>query len=224
MTGFWLWLEWVPRRGGKSVSLKAKGAARGVWAVCEFFRDTFTAGSSSSMGSIVRIVLTLCGLWVFGPVCLGQEAKVGPSELLDRLAGNWILKGKIAGKETTHDVQARWILRDEYLELHEVSRERDGHGQPAYEAIVLVSWDPKEQQYACLWLDSTAGGALTSNVTCRAKPAGDSIPFVFTISASQSIQTAFIYDRKTDTWRWTIDNVEGGKTERFADVVLERVK
>lgn len=158
------------------------------------------------------------------PVALGQAQSRDPSSLLNHLAGSWLLKGTIAGKRTTQDVQARWILHHEYLELHEVSREKDGQGEPAYEATILVSWDPKVNQYACLWLDSTAGGALTSQVTCRAKPSGDSIPFVFTISPSDSIHTTFSYRETSDTWQWLIDNVTGGKSDRFADVELSRVK
>ena len=121
-------------------------------------------------------------------------------------------------------MQAHWILHHEYLEMHEVSREKDSSGGPAYEADVLVSWDQKANQYACLWLDSTAGGALTSQVTCRAKPSGNTIPFVFTISPADSIHTTFAYREASDTWRWLIDNISDGKPSRFADVELSRVK
>ncbi len=31
--------------------------------------------------------------------------------LLDRLTGNWILQGTIAGHETTHDIESEWVLR-----------------------------------------------------------------------------------------------------------------
>jgi hypothetical protein len=153
-----------------------------------------------------------------------QNQPADPVKLLDHLAGAWVLNGTIAGKQTTHDVQARWILRHEYLELHEVSREKVATGEPAYEAIVLVSWDAKVNQYACLWLDSTAGGALTSQTTCRATPSGDSIPFIFTISPSESIHTTFTYRNTTDTWLWLIDDESNGKTTRFADVTLSRMK
>ncbi|MFZ0394006.1 MAG: hypothetical protein WCF17_10370 [Terracidiphilus sp.] len=153
-----------------------------------------------------------------------QNQSSDPLKLLDLLAGDWVLNGTIAGKQTTHDVQARWVLHREYFQLHEVSRELDAHGEPAYEAIVLVSWDPKANQYACLWLDSTAGGALTSQIPCRAAPAGDSIPFVFTLSPSESIHTTFAYRKATDTWQWTIDDEAHGKTDRFADVELSRKK
>jgi len=144
-------------------------------------------------------------------------------KLLDRLAGNWVLTGTIGGKQTTHDVHAGWVLRREYLQIHEISREKNANGEPAYEAIILVSWDPKANQYACLWMDSTAGGALTSPVTCRATPAADdSIPFVFTLSPTESLHTTFAYRRATDQWRWTIDDQTNGKTDRFADVALSR--
>lgn len=72
-------------------------------------------------------------------LALGQSQPSDPSSLLDHLAGNWVLRGKIAGKQTTHDVQGHWILRHEYLELHEISREKNSQGEPAYEATILVS-------------------------------------------------------------------------------------
>jgi hypothetical protein len=153
-----------------------------------------------------------------------QSQSPEPLQLLDRLAGEWVLTGTIAGKQITHDVQARWVLRHEYLELHEVSREKEKNGDPSYEAIVLFSWDSKANQYSCLWMDSTAGGALTSQVTCRATPSGYSIPFVFTISSSESIHTTFSYRSGTDTWQWLIDNEANGKTDRFANVELSRKK
>jgi hypothetical protein len=169
------------------------------------------------------LAITLC-LISWAPVAPAQNTPSNPTGLLDHLEGNLILKGAIAGKPTTHDVWAHWILHREYLELHEVSREKDSNGDPAYEAVILVSWDQKANQFACLWLDSTAGGALTSPVTCRAKPSGDTIPFIFTISSADEIHTSFTYHRSSDTWRWTIDNVEKGKPERFADVELSRVR
>ena len=51
--------------------------------------------------------------------------------LLDRLAGSWILQGTIGGHETTHDIEAEWVLNHEYLRLHETSREKDVQSQPA---------------------------------------------------------------------------------------------
>ena len=73
--------------------------------------------------------------------CFAQTTQTPPAnsppELLDHFAGQWVLQGTIAGKQTTHNVQADWVLKREYLRLHEVSREKDAKGDPAYEAMVL---------------------------------------------------------------------------------------
>jgi hypothetical protein len=169
-----------------------------------------------------RFSIAILWIVVFAIASRAQNQSSAPLELLDHLTGNWVLQGTIAGKQTTHDVQAAWILRHEYLQLHETSREKTPDGKPAYEAFVLISWDSKANQYTCLWLDSTSGGGLSSHVACKATPAADSLPFIFTISSSESLHTTFTYRKATDTWQWVIDDLANGKTERFADVELSR--
>jgi hypothetical protein len=160
-----------------------------------------------------------------GAACLtAQNQSLAPLNLLDRMTGSWVLKGTIGGKQVTHDVEAAWVLRREYMQIHEVSREKDADGQPSYEAIIFLSWDPKAGQYTCLWLDSTSGAGLTNGVTRKASPAPNSIPLVFTLSATESIHTTFAYADARDTWRWIIDDITNGKTDRFADVELTRTK
>jgi hypothetical protein len=168
---------------------------------------------------IPALILTTAG--TFLPA---QNQQLDPSKLLDRMSGSWVLKGMIAGKPVTHDVEANWVLRHEYLQIHEVSREKDPDGQASYEAIILLSWDPKASQYTCLWLDSTSGAGLTNGVTCKASQAPDSIPLIFTLSPTESIHTAFTYNEAKDTWHWTIDDIANGKTDHFADVELTRKK
>jgi hypothetical protein len=150
-----------------------------------------------------------------------QSRDASAEKLLDHLSGNWVLHGTIAGESTTHDIQATWVLNREYLQLHEVSREKNEKGGAAYEAIVYLSWDTKAQQYSCLWLDSTAGGGLSAEGIAHGPKAGDSIPLIFTISPADQIHTTFSYDATSDSWRWLIDNFENGKTQRFADVRLK---
>jgi len=36
----------------------------------------------------------------------------------------------------------------------------------------------------------------------------DRIPFIFKNAGGSGIQTTFAYDRASDTWSWTIDNVD----------------
>lgn len=175
---------------------------------------------------LVRAIfcLLICIVFCSLPSPARQDPTAAAAELLDRLAGNWLLEGTIASKQTTHDVQAAWVLNREYLQLHEISREKNAKGGAAYEAIVYIGWDSKAQQYTCLWLDSTSGDALSTEVIARATQAGDSIPFIFNISPANQIHTTFSYDKKKDSWQWLIDNLENSQIHHFANVTLKRVK
>jgi hypothetical protein len=116
----------------------------------------------------VGVSLVMLSLFVSAqpqPASMQTVAPAVPDEtLLDHLTGNWILHGTIAGKETTHDVDSEWVLNHEYVRIHEVSREKNGAGQPAYEAIVYIAWDAAAKEYLCLWLDSTSGGGLSGPI------------------------------------------------------------
>lgn len=142
--------------------------------------------------------------------------------LLDHMTGKWVLKGTIAGKNTTHDIVSEWVLGHQYMRIQEVSREKDTRNQPAYEAIILVGWDPQSSQYTCLWLDNTGPWDFTSQAIGRAKRSGDAITFRFGSKDGDSVNTTFSYDKNTDTWQWSIDNEMGGKIQPFARVRLAR--
>jgi hypothetical protein len=51
-------------------------------------------------------------------------------ELLDRLVGEWVMRGQIAGNEIVHDLSVEWILANHYIQIKEVSRERNENGDP----------------------------------------------------------------------------------------------
>jgi hypothetical protein len=172
------------------------------------------------MRATVWCSVLLC-LFAYRPAA--AEMPSAAMALLNHAAGKWVLRGTIAGKPTTHDVQAVWVLNHEYLQLRETSREKNASGGPAYDAIIYIGWDSRAQQYACLWLDSTSGDGLSSGILGRGSQAGDSIPFVFALSASNQIHTKFSYDKTADTWQWLIDNVTDSGTERFASLTLNRV-
>jgi hypothetical protein len=97
-----------------------------------------------------------------------------PDSLFDRLIGRWVLAGTIARRHTTHDVTFEWMLGREYVQMHEVSRERAPTGTPAYEAVVMFGRDPRSGEYACLWMDNTAATAFDPAGVGRGSVAGDS--------------------------------------------------
>jgi hypothetical protein len=142
--------------------------------------------------------------------------------LLDHLIGTWVLQGTIAGRETTHDIISGWVLGHQYVQLHEVSREKDAKGQAAYEAIVIIGWDQSSSHYACLWLDSTGGDGLSAQAIGHAKRGGDEIAFLFKGKDGSLFHTTFAYSRGTDTWQWLMDGEEGGKLQPFARVKLTK--
>jgi hypothetical protein len=142
--------------------------------------------------------------------------------LLDRFVGRWVLSGEIAGQKTTHDVTAEWVLVHHYLRIHEVSRERDARGQPQYEAIVTIGADGAPDRYACLWLDSTAGGGLVNPPIGRATRVGDGLPFVFVLPDSSTFCTTLRYERAVDAWHWSMDAMSDGKPQPFARLTMIR--
>ncbi|HTY50791.1 MAG TPA: hypothetical protein VMB48_13970 [Steroidobacteraceae bacterium] len=143
--------------------------------------------------------------------------------LLGRLVGTWVLRGEIAHRPVTHTVKVQWVLAHQYIQIRETSRSRTAAGAPEYEAIVYIGWDPDLKQYACLWLDSTGGNGLVGWALGHAAPDATKLAFLFSNkNGDPSVHNTFDYDRITDTWRWTIDNMDEGKLQPFADVKLTR--
>ena len=161
----------------------------------------------------VAACLTLGVGFVFG------QQPTFHDQLLDHLPGNWVLQGTIAGKDTTHDVTAEWVLGHQYVRIHEVSREKNSQGLPAYEAMVFVGWDQNPAEYVCMWLD-TYGGMYDTTIG-HAKRDGNEIHFLFK-SKDSVFHTRFIYHPEAGNWEWRMDSEEKGGMKPFARVKLTR--
>lgn len=169
----------------------------------------------------MNVLLKAAVLAAVGPSMAWSQSSPSPGALLGHLTGKWVLEGEIGGKQVTHDVAAESVL-GHYVQLHEVAREKDENGRPAYEAIVFLEWQADAGQYACLWLDSTAGGGLSASTLGHAKPDGDEIPLVFEDKDGSRIRNTLAYDRGHDSWQWRIDNEREGRRQPFARVTLRR--
>jgi hypothetical protein len=151
-----------------------------------------------------------------------QQSPVN-SPLLDHLVGHWVLKGIVAGQQTTHDVDAEWELDHHYLRVHEVSRDKDNQGKPKYEALVFIAWNDEPKQYACAWLD--VFGGLAAESIGVATPKENEIPFVFKNEKGViSLTNDFLYHPSSGTWDWSIDNVDKDAATPFARVQLTRTE
>lgn len=168
-----------------------------------------------------RLIVALAALLLVSPLSAQVPRR---DSLLNHLIGHWVLRGPMHGKNVVHDVTFQWVLGGEYVEMHEVSRERTSAGAPAYEAIVYLVRDPHTGAYGALWLDNTDYNAFYPAGRGRAKATADSIAFVFTASATDHFHTTFVYDRATDTWAWRMDNQDARGRRPFARVTLTRQK
>ncbi len=172
---------------------------------------------------MIRKLLAGYSLFVLVCATIPASAQEGFHDpLLDHITGNWVLQGRIAGKETTHDIAAEWVLNHEYIQFHETAREKDATGRPAYDAIVFLGWDKKANQIACLWLDTTSGDGLASGVLGRGTRNGNEITFLFKGGDGSTFHTVFAYDPPADTWQWRMDGEDQGKLQPFARVTLKK--
>jgi len=142
-------------------------------------------------------------------------------QLLNHLAGHWVLTGAIAGHDVVHDMDGAWVLQGNYVRLDEVSREQDASGKPQYEATIYVGWLEAAHRYVCLWLDNTE--VASGDVTCTAADTPDTLPFEFRDAhGALQIATTFTYHPADDRWSVQIDNVDQGRRTSFAILEMRR--
>lgn len=141
--------------------------------------------------------------------------------LVDRLAGKWVLRGTIQGREVVHDVTAQWVLGHQYMLLQETSRElKPGTTAPAYQAHIYIGWDQPQRRYGAVWLD--VYGEVSTPILGAAQPTINALPFVFTGRDGAVTRTTLTYDRGTRRWRWQIVTEKDGQSTTFADLVMVR--
>lgn len=165
--------------------------------------------------SVLVLLLSLVSV----PAVAQQKAFTDP--LVDRLVGKWILRGVIAGKPVVHDISAQWTLAHQYLEIHEVSRETNVDGTPAYQATVFIGWDQSKGIYDCVWLDDY--GSISTQSLGYATPAENRLAFVFKDRDDpDSFHTTFTYDAAAERWTMNMDQTAGEKMTPFARTTLTR--
>ena len=166
----------------------------------------------------MKAAIALAAVLAAAPAFAQQATFTDP--LVDHLAGKWVLTGRMDKGEVTHDITAEWVLAHQYLELHEVSREKNADGSPVYQATVFIGWDAGKKIYDCVWLDDY--GSISTQSLGYAKPDGDRIAFVFQDRDDPgSFHTTFTWHAKDGTWSMDMDQVTGGKSEVFARTLLK---
>jgi hypothetical protein len=169
------------------------------------------------MTPVVLVAAAMACLLMPGAPAAAQQPTLH-DDLLDRLVGRWTLSGTIAGRQTTHDVDAEWALNHQYLKIHEVSRERDDDGRPQYEANAFIGWHESRRRYVCFWLDGYGGGFAGTGFAERQS---NQLPFTFG-DEKGAFHTTFLFDPVTDSWQWLMDSEQQGSRQPFARLGLTR--
>jgi hypothetical protein len=170
----------------------------------------------------LKRILAIIVVFLLLSYSVKSQSTTQPDSLLNKLTRKWVLQGTIDGKESIHDINAKRVLNGQYIQLEEVSREKDEKGNPLYEAIVYICWQEAKKEYFCLWLDNTSNEGISNGIIGRAKQNDDKIEMLFKYSDAIQFHTTFLYDRDADTWQWIMDSDENGKLQPFARVKLTR--
>ena len=93
------------------------------------------------MKTLLKLILLLV---LITPLTAKSQQITQLDSLLNKLTGKWVLKGTIAGQETIHDIDAKRVLNGQYVQLKEVSREKDEKGNPLYEAVIYICWQEQK--------------------------------------------------------------------------------
>jgi len=170
----------------------------------------------------MRTAIALATLLATTPAFAQQATFNDP--LVDHLAGKWVLTGQMDKGQVTHDFTAEWVLAHQYLEIHEISREKNKDGSPVYQAKVFIGWDAGKKIYDCVWLDDY--GSISTQSLGYAKPNGNGIAFVFqNRDDAGSFHTTFAWHPESGTWTMDMDQVNAvGKSEIFARTTLTSAK
>jgi hypothetical protein len=137
--------------------------------------------------------------------------------LLAHLIGHWRMRGDVRGKPATYDLDARYTLRDRYVELHMV----DVAVPSAYEARVLVGADTANGHVIVHWLDNF--GAAYSVPPGYGTTHGDTLRVEFAYPTG-AFRDTFIYNVREDSWDVTLLSETPAKTwSRFAHYSITRM-
>jgi len=169
-----------------------------------------------ALGRLAFLVVLLSGP-------LAAQQPTFRDSLLDRYVGHWVARGTIAGRATVHDVTNEWVLAHQFLRVHEVARERDSAGRPAYEATVYIGWDAKAREYTCVWLD--VFGNVAAQSIAHAPAGSDSLAFLFHYDDGSRMHTTMAWRRDRQGWDWILDGEPAGQPETrtpFARLTLTR--
>jgi len=136
------------------------------------------------------------------PARLAAQAELVRDPLMDHLVGDWILTGKIAGRDAHHDVKASWVLNRQFLRIDEKTSASAPPGERRYEAIWFLGYDPSKSQYALHLLDLF--GAQFAETIGHGTRVENAITFRFDYPDAP-LDNTYRWNRDADEWQWLME-------------------
>ena len=119
-------------------------------------------------------------------------------DLLNNLVGRWSLTGKMGDTALYQEVNARWVLRELFVEVRSSPVRIGEGGNPDYEALYLIGYDKKTGEYI-LHLSDTFG-VTSKPVPGVGQRKDNSIRFKFDYTVGPWFNT-FTWDPGRGCWK-----------------------
>jgi hypothetical protein len=137
-------------------------------------------------------------------------------DLLNNLIGRWSLTGKMGEASLYQEVDAKWALRELFVEMRFSPIRAGEDGNPDYEALYLIGYDKKTNEYVLHLFDSF--GVTSKPVPGVGARKDNSVRFKFDYTVGPWFNT-FTWDTARKSWKNTItferkDGSEGTFAEK----------
>jgi hypothetical protein len=147
----------------------------------------------------MALAVSLIGAFTHAPARCAPADSSPDEAYLDRLQGQWVMKGTVGSQPVRYRAEGRRILQGGFLSLHM----RDVAAPPQYEASVFLGYDSKAKDYVAHWLDRF--GAAGARVVATGHRDGDRLVLIFPYPEG-AFRDTFSWHRDTATWTLLIES------------------
>jgi hypothetical protein len=148
-----------------------------------------------------------------------EEEGMDARALLERMVGDWDLRGEMGDVPLHQSVEARWVLGETFVSMYCASLLPPSDVQKRYEALYHIGYNGEHDLFVMHLLDTF--GVSVHPVPGIGNREGDSIPFVFQYEPGPFTNT-FSWDETAGTWTHHLVSHAGGTPETFATKHLTR--
>jgi len=143
-------------------------------------------------------------------------------DLLNNLVGHWSLTGKMGDVTLHQEVNAKWVLRELFVEMRFSPIRAGEDGNPDYEAQYLIGYDNKTNEYVLHLFDSF--GVSSKPIPGIGTRKDNSVRFKFDYTVGPWFNT-FTWDPGRKSWKNIITfERKDGSEGTFAEKELTSIK